>query len=98
VIGLASLPGSGAGSQALGVNDGGQIVGWAVSPGGSSHAALWAGGTVTDLGTLPGDRSSQATDINASGQVVGWSKGEDGMQRAVLWTDGEVTALQGIPD
>jgi len=38
------------------------------------HAVLWtAGGTIRDLGTLPGDANSVATKINLFGQAIGSS-------------------------
>lgn len=72
-------------SEAGDINDAGQIVGWSsFSPDneGSSacvdgipiHAVLLThGGTMQDLGTLPGDTSSQAYKINLFGQVIGIS-------------------------
>lgn len=41
----------------------------------ATHAALFSGGKVTDLGTLGGkpSSSSYATSINDAGQVAGWS-------------------------
>lgn len=41
----------------------------------ATHAALFSGGQVTDLGTLGGKptSSSYATSINDAGQVAGWS-------------------------
>ncbi len=36
------------------------------------HACLWQGGTMTDLGTLPGFSHSVACDINNNGQIVGY--------------------------
>jgi probable HAF family extracellular repeat protein len=85
---LADL-GAGAGldytSSANGVNDLGQVVGWATTIPFSPncdvdlmicpiHAVLWtAGGTIQDLGTLPGDTLSTASKINLFGQVIGSS-------------------------
>ncbi|WP_181789006.1 hypothetical protein [Streptomyces phytophilus] len=44
----------------------------------------WDGdGTVTDLGTLPGDVDSNALGINDDGVVVGESIAEDDTRRAV---------------
>ena len=38
-----------------------------------THAALWNGATITDLGVLPGATSSSAAAINAAGHVAGTS-------------------------
>jgi probable HAF family extracellular repeat protein len=70
--GLCEFP-----SAANGVNDLGQIVGWSYVNTGSAayvHAALWnKSGTISDLGTLPGDLVSSATEINLFGLVIGSS-------------------------
>jgi uncharacterized membrane protein len=71
-------------SEAIGIDDVGQIVGWStLSPdiyltpcedAVSTHAVLWTqDGSIRDLGTLPGDTSSQAYKINLFGQVIGIS-------------------------
>ncbi|HEY3866734.1 MAG TPA: hypothetical protein VGM10_00210 [Actinocrinis sp.] len=58
---------------ATAINISGQVVGWTGTAGssGAQHAALWSGGTVTDLGTLDGIAFNQANAINAAGQIVG---------------------------
>ncbi len=72
-------------STALGINDGGQIVGWASLPGNLViHAFLYRAGVMRDLGTL-GGASSQASGINNSGQVVGWANTASGPQHAFLY-------------
>ena len=63
-------------ATAFAINDRGQIAGSGVGQGGTffrSHALLWRGNTVTDLGTLPGFGDTEAHGINDSGQVVGWT-------------------------
>lgn len=68
---LGSILGSGS-SNALGINDAGQIVGEAQTNTGDYHAFLRSGGSNTDLGTL-GGIASHAFGINNAGQVVGRS-------------------------
>lgn len=63
-------------SQAWGINDLGQIVGWSLDAAGQQRAVLWDGGVITDLGSLgttPFD-ASQAFSINGSGMIVGVSE------------------------
>ncbi len=81
---LDSLP-SGDFSEAVSVNELGDVVG---SSNTKSHlrALLWTkDGEMRDLGTSPGDSGARATAINRSGQVVGWSFGPHGTS-AFLWT------------
>jgi probable HAF family extracellular repeat protein len=53
-----------------------------------SHAAMFKGGVVTDLGVLPGQMYSRANGINARGQVVGYSglQRDSSESRAFMWT------------
>ena len=53
-----------------------------------SHAAMFNGGNVTDLGVLPGQVYSRANGINAIGQVVGFSglQRDSSESRAFMWT------------
>jgi uncharacterized protein (TIGR03437 family) len=68
-------------ATAMGVNDSGVASGLAFTydftmladPNAAGHAVLFSNGSVTDLGTLPGDKSSAALAINNSGTVVGFS-------------------------
>jgi probable HAF family extracellular repeat protein len=73
----------GANSQAFGVNDRGQVVGWADTPT-TSEAFIWQRGTMTALEPLA-DGNGGATDINNRGQVVGNSTAADGTYHAVIW-------------
>jgi probable HAF family extracellular repeat protein len=79
---LGGLPGSCDGflSGANSVNDLGQIAGWSETaancPSGNDcfHAVTWSkNGTITDLGTLPGDAESLATKVNFFGLIIGSS-------------------------
>ncbi|MHC4415256.1 MAG: DUF3466 family protein [Planctomycetota bacterium] len=59
------------------------------------HAALWQGGDVFDLGTLPGGNYSEAFAINDRGQVVGESGNSvTGPIRAFVWQDGVMQDLK----
>ena len=58
-------------SCGLGINDIGQVVGWADTGGGDRHAFLYSGGAMVDLGTVSGLQHSQANGINGLGMVGG---------------------------
>jgi probable HAF family extracellular repeat protein len=75
------------------INASGQVVGYAVLPSNVSHAFLYSGGTMIDLGTLGGSQSS-AQGINASGQIVGFSDTSgDQSRHASVYSDGRMTDL-----
>jgi probable HAF family extracellular repeat protein len=85
------------GSQALAVNNKGQVVGDSITANGQAHAFSWtAAGGMVDLGTLDGTSSRAAGlffdvntfSVNDKGQVVAWSAG-----RSFSWT-----AAGGIVD
>jgi probable HAF family extracellular repeat protein len=57
--------------EGFAVNDMGQVVGFYWFTGNISHAFLYDGMTITDLGTLGGSGSSVAMAINAAGVIVG---------------------------
>jgi len=72
--GTMSALSGGASMQASGINNGGTIVGsMSVTTGDDTyqHGFTLAGGTVTDLGTLPYGDGSRAFAINNQGDVVG---------------------------
>jgi probable HAF family extracellular repeat protein len=75
-------------SYALGVNSGGQVVGYSSSPSGVTRATLWNHERVIDLGTLPGYTSSRATGINNRGTIVGYASSASGSEQAVVWSGG----------
>ena len=92
---LVELEGLGGPTQAIGINNRGQVVGrtrTAQSPGGPDHAFLWEGGEITDL---QAGLTSQAWGINEPGQVVGIFRTPDSPwdYDAAMWDDGVLTDL-----
>ena len=87
--------GIGAYSEAWGVNNLGQIVGYSYINGGSYHAFLYspAGGMV-DL--TPTSDTGFARDINDAGQVTGY-KTAFGGYHAFRWQNGDFTDLGVLP-
>jgi probable HAF family extracellular repeat protein len=91
---------NGSGSEALDINDRGQVVGWSQTKPSDPyhfHAFLWDQGRMRDLGTLGGG-SSQAEAINERNHVVGWAetrKKEYGepIEHAFLWEKGKMRDL-----
>ena len=84
-------------SDATGINDQGQIVGYdTLSSTGQTHAVLWQNGTMTDLGTLPGDAFSKALGINDAGIIVGLSGKSASDEHAVMWVDGKIVDLNTV--
>ena len=82
------------GGFANSVNDAGDVVGYSwVNSANANHAFLWNSGTMTDLGTPPGSRSSSAVAVNDHGVVLGI----DANNKAWTWSDGTWTSLGGAP-
>lgn len=84
-------------SEAVAINDRGQIVGNSATASGLIHAFIWQHGRLSDLGTLFG-KETRAVAINNRGQVVGYSNtgvSDDGrpMAHAFLWQHGHMTDL-----
>jgi probable HAF family extracellular repeat protein len=97
-LGTLAAPGGVATSEAHGINDLGQIAGYStIIDNAEFHATLWASGTITNLGELPGGSRSFAVSINGNGDVVGTSETvvETGSHvfRATLWKGGTKTDL-----
>lgn len=84
-------------SQAVAINNRGQVVGTSTTADpGVTHAFLWRDGVMTDLGTLGGGEST-AVAINDRGEVVGTSTTASGRYHAFLWRDGVLTDLGVLP-
>ena len=94
IVALGSFNGFDA-TDALAINDSGQIVGEAVASNQNGppdpitcceHPFLYsAAGGFTDLGNLGGIEGA-ATAINANGHVAGWSETPAGVSDLFLWT------------
>ena len=98
---LLATPENTIASLATGINNHGQMVGFAevqTEEGRRQEAMLWdASGNVTPLGFLPGGSFSSAQDINDSGSVVGVTS-IDGNYRGFMWDgDGPIEALPMPP-
>ncbi len=72
MVAIPTLTGDGS-NGARGINNAGQIVGQSDTASGQTHAFLFSGGALTDLGTLGTGVRSFANKINDSGEVVGQS-------------------------
>lgn len=82
---LGTLPG-GNSSQANGINDLGEITGFANGTGPGLYAVIWdKQGGIRALSSLSGN-FSQGNAINLEGEVAGLSITEDGTSLGVLWS------------
>lgn len=92
---LGTLDGTG-NSQATAINASGLIAGFSSLTGNkATHAVLWNGTALTDLGTL-GGLYSAAYDVNALGDIVGSASiALDAEQHAFLW---QANALPKMKD
>ena len=68
---LGTLTGSGV-SEALAINDAGQIVGYSAASGGFEHAFLWKSGVMSDLGATAQFPTSAAEAISGNGAIAGY--------------------------
>lgn len=95
---LGDLPGGNNLSQARGINDSGQVVGYSYASTGARGFIWDSVNGMVDLGDLPGGTDiSIAHDINDSGQAVGYS-GTTGGNSAVLWDSGTMFDLNDLLD
>lgn len=92
---LGTLPGQGAGaqSQALGINDRGQVVGLSCTARfASCQAFLWQNGVMTNLNALVAagyhDQLVQGSDINDEGVITGEAVDASGAVRSFVAAPG----------
>ncbi len=82
-------------SVADGINDSGQVVGGSYNhtSGYASRAFLYSGGSLQNLGTLPGKTASVATAINNAGEIVGQASTNGNASHAFLLSGGPMQDL-----
>lgn len=84
----------GPGTNAVDLNDAGQVTGHSTLPSGLEHAFVWRSGSgMVDLGVLPGASTSAGAAINKRGVVTGTSAGSLTPPHAFRWS-----AAGGIED
>lgn len=94
VTALSGLPG-GQNSQAVAINDRGQIIGQA-NANGSAHAVLWDKDALIDIGVLPDNEISFGRGLNSRGDVTGRSEGgRRATFPAIVWNQRE--GLRELP-
>jgi probable HAF family extracellular repeat protein len=79
------------------INNSGQVVGYACKNG-NGRAFLWFGGSMMDIGTLPGFGRSAASAINSIGQIAGTCFNAASTDRAFLYSDGSMHDLGTLGD
>jgi probable HAF family extracellular repeat protein len=76
-------------SEAIWLNEGGDVAGSADLAGDAlHHAVIWRQGAIHDLGTVAGDPCSRGRGINSKGQVVGGSSDCLNFLHAFVWEEG----------
>jgi probable HAF family extracellular repeat protein len=85
-------------SEAIWLNERGDVAGSADLPGNDLHdAVLWSSGKILDLGTVDGDACSRGRSINARDQVVGGSSDCHNFLHAFVWQkDGPMVDLNAL--
>ena len=94
---LEGSPGGFGYEGGAGINASGQVTGWDYTAGGSPRAFLSDpnGGTLHDLGTLPGETGSRGSAVNDRGQVAGVS-GTDATTLLAFLSDPNGGPLHGL--
>jgi probable HAF family extracellular repeat protein len=81
--------------EAWGINSSGTIVGWAGANGDPRAFKLTAGGTLSEVGPLPGYPNAEARAINNLGHIVGFS-GDGVRVTGMILTGASLTAIPGL--
>lgn len=78
-------------SFARDINSEGLVVGESKTSSGETHAFLFEGNELIDLGTLPGQTFSMANGVNNLGQATGYGRDSvnSGMASAIVWNRDE---------
>jgi probable HAF family extracellular repeat protein len=98
-IGFLDPSVNGASTEALGLNDAGQVIGVSVTENGGNEAFLYSNGKMTALGTLGGHTSVEINAINGSGQMIGRysiPKPEGTERHLFIATNGQLKEFQGL--
>ncbi len=80
-------------SNALAINDLGQVCGSADTAEGLRRAYLWTDGDMTELGVLEPWSQSEAWDLNNHGQAVGIATHTGYIASGFLWEDGQMSDI-----
>lgn len=88
-------------TQAIALNDNGQVTGNSQDLNGYQHAFFWSSGQMTSIGTF-GGRHCCGYDINNDGVVVGWANSEYGydmfaQQLPFKYENGVLTQIGSFP-
>ena len=94
---LGTFPG-GTDSEATGINDLGQIIGYSNSSTFNQHGFVITNGVMNDLGVLPGGNYAQPFGINNAGQIVGEANSTNGNDLAFLYQGGVMYELNQLLD
>ena len=94
---LGTFPG-GTDSEATGINDLGQIIGYSNSSTFNQHGFVITNGVMNDLGVLPGGNYAQPFGINNAGQIVGEANSTNVDDLAFLYQGGVMYELNQLLD